>query len=251
MNCEQSRNYLDPLIDNELSIDLTSEVMRHLESCIHCQNLWTDMSRLHDTISGAISRIEIPAGLVQRIRGRVEKTIDRRSSGPTISRKIGLLSVAAAIILIVIAAFVLFVNPKEKVALVPNDLVADHRTAAAGSMPPPTPETELHRLQRSLSLEPVNVPGWKLIKVEACKIDKLPAIHLCYVNGKKEMLSCYQLKHGLFDASGLKKHSMNGKIYCCGQLDDVSIVYCPRDNSDRILVGAMSERELMMIAVKS
>lgn len=249
MNCEQSLHYLDPLVDNELSIDLTSEVMRHLDSCLQCQNQWTEITRLRTTISGALNRIEIPGGLVQRIQERVSKSHGNRRFIFE-WRKLRIVSAVAAVVLVAIVAFILVSVPKPRDSLIPNDLVADHRTSTAAA-PVITPQDELKRLQKTLALRPVNLPGWKLVKVEACKIDKLPAIHLCYVNSKKKMLSCYQLKHGLFDATGLKKHSMNGRIYCCGQLKDVSIVYCPSDKHDKILVSAMPERELMSIAVKS
>ncbi len=251
MNCDQSRHYLDPLIDNELSIDLTAEMMQHLDSCLQCQDQWTGLTRLRATVLGAIERIEIPPGLVGRIKSRVDKSEGRRSRLSFRWLNPGSVAAAAAIVIVALVAFILLTTPKAKDSLVPNDLVADHRNAAAMGSMSVNPQRELRQLQQTLALEPVNLPGWKLVKVEQCQIDKLPAIHLCYANSKKQMLSCYQLKHGLFDAAGLKKHSMNGRIYCCGQLKDVSIVYRPSEKLDRILISAMPERELMSIAVKS
>lgn len=275
MNCEQARHYLDPLVDNALSIDLTAEVMRHLDACLECQDQWTKFVRLQDTVSGVIERIDVPAGLTDRIKAHVDKNMRIGNSFSLAGFSPRLLSAAAAIILIAIVAVILVTNMSSKSGLlatklgskdalvatgvgskntvVAHDLVADHKVTAAAvmTMKSSSPQHELLRLQKQLALGPVNLPEWKLIKVEACQIDTLPAIHLCYVNDRKQMLSCYQLKHGLFDTGALKRHSINGRIFCCGQLKDVSIVYCPSDTHDKVLVSAMPERELMSIAKKS
>jgi len=245
MSCEQSRHYLDPLIDNELSIDLTSEIMRHLDTCLQCQIEWTATTKLQASVTEAIEKIEIPPRLVARIKERVEQSRGNQGKLAFLRHKFALTAIAATLILAVIAAYTLTNDSNRKPNIVAGDVVSAYRSIAMDSasgkpIELPVPPEDAARL-----------PGWKLVKVESCQLDKVPARHYCYVNSKMQTLSLYQLQHGFFDTSGLKPHSMNGRSFCCGQLKDVSIVYFPSQKNDRILVSAMPEMELMSIAMKT
>ncbi len=245
MSCEQSRHYIDPLIDNELSVDLTSEVMRHLDSCLQCQVDWLATAKLQVSVTEAIEKIAIPPRLVERIRERVELSRGNRGRMPAFRHRFVITAIAATLIVAVIVAFIFANDLNKKASLVAGDLVASYRSIAMDSTP------GMQFVVPSQSEKSVNLPGWKLVKVEACQFDKVPARHFCYVNSQKQTLSLYELQHGFFDAKGLKTHSMNGRTFCCGQLKDVSIVYCPSEKNDHVLVSAMSEKELMSIAMKT
>lgn len=254
MNCQEVQHHLSPLLDNELSIDVTASVMHHLDSCVSCQTDWTAENQLRATLLQSISSIAAPSNLVERIQRAVED--DRKFSNRLRSRfNPRLAMVAASIAALGVGYSVLSGNFKQGTTQAelsgnPGALVADYSGKAL--------TTEQHKslvamreLQQNLGFAPVNPPGWTFVRAEMCSIDKTPALHLSYVNEKRQTMSCYQVKHGLFDAKGLAKHDMKGRVFCCGKVNNVSVVYCPSEKGDNILVSALPEPMLMAIAMKT
>ncbi len=50
MNCNEAQALLDPLLDSELSKHDAHAVQTHLQACPHCQDEFTAMKKLHDTL---------------------------------------------------------------------------------------------------------------------------------------------------------------------------------------------------------
>lgn len=247
MNCEQSRQYLNPLIDNELPIETIAKLMRHFESCLDCQSDWTSLLRVNDGVKEIICRIEVPDGLTDRIRSRVSSSKLRNSQAKPARRVYKVAGIVATAALVVLAIQGVLNNAGRKENLVASDFVQAYQASTDVDSTGPGTDSEVQQY----TSKQARLPGWTLVKREQCRLENVPALRLCYTNERKQLLSCYLLKHGLFDATGLKKHSKNGRIFCCGRLGRVSIVYCPNGKGDSILVSSLSERELMFLAMRS
>ncbi len=256
MNCQEVQHHLSPLLDNELSVDVTASVMHHLDHCISCQADWTAENQLRAALLQSIASIKAPSNLVDRLQRAVEE--DRRFSKRLRTRFTprALVLVAASLAALGILGYaVITANLKQSISQVelsgtPSALVADY-SGKALSTEQHKSLVAMRKLQQNLGFQPVTPPGWTFVKAEICSIDKTPALHLSYVNEKKQKMSCYQVKHGLFDAKSLAKHNMKGRIFCCGKVNNVSVVYCPSENGDNILVSSLPEPMLMAIAMKS
>jgi anti-sigma factor (TIGR02949 family) len=73
-DCEQIRNQLDAYLSNELLVETTGEVARHLEICAACSRELESRTVVRDALRKAVQKELPPAHLSAAIRARVRKT---------------------------------------------------------------------------------------------------------------------------------------------------------------------------------
>ncbi|HXG65759.1 MAG TPA: zf-HC2 domain-containing protein [Blastocatellia bacterium] len=95
-SCRKVREYLDAYLDNELLVETSQEVAKHLEECPACSGALEARARVKSALKSAISRDAAPPVLQDKIRARL-----RRETPGTGSQWTRMLSAAAAIIAIV------------------------------------------------------------------------------------------------------------------------------------------------------
>ena len=66
--CDKTRRYLDAYLSNELLVETSQEVQRHLETCPQCSAELAARARLRGDVRAAVRRSPVPAGLEARIR---------------------------------------------------------------------------------------------------------------------------------------------------------------------------------------
>jgi hypothetical protein len=79
--CERTRKYLDSYISNELLVETTHEVLRHLESCAACAADADSRARLRTRLRSAVRSEAVPPELQVHIRQSLRERESRRAFG--------------------------------------------------------------------------------------------------------------------------------------------------------------------------
>ena len=69
--CEEVSRRLDDFLDRALSTDELQRVQEHLETCVECASEYRFEGSLLSEVRRKVSRIDLPAGLKERIASRL------------------------------------------------------------------------------------------------------------------------------------------------------------------------------------
>jgi mycothiol system anti-sigma-R factor len=94
-DCKKVRAYLDSYLNDELLVETTHEVLRHLEHCPACHEAMENRRRVKALLKAAVSKETAPADLQEKIRKRIRKDAAPRWSSWT------LVAAAAAVLIAV------------------------------------------------------------------------------------------------------------------------------------------------------
>jgi len=94
-NCKKLRAYLDSYLNNELLVETTHEVLRHLENCPECSEALENRRRVKQRLKTAVMKESAPPALEEKIRKSIRK--DTARGWP-----VWMLVAAAAVILIAV-----------------------------------------------------------------------------------------------------------------------------------------------------
>jgi len=72
--CKRIRVYLDSYVNNELMVETTHEVLRHLEHCEQCAAELEAKTQTKNLLKGAVLRDNAPSALRERIQRDIRKT---------------------------------------------------------------------------------------------------------------------------------------------------------------------------------
>ena len=72
--CERIRRHLDAYLSNELLVETTSEILRHLETCEACARELETRTRVRDLVRRAATSQTPPEELRQAIQRRLRET---------------------------------------------------------------------------------------------------------------------------------------------------------------------------------
>ena len=115
--CRRIRSLLDSYIDNQLSVETSQELTRHLERCDSCTDEMAERLRLKKAVRAAVGAIPVPAGLEEQVRRRVRREV----SGGMFGLGRFPLAVAAVVLVgLIVASLVvldrtgLWMDPKER-----------------------------------------------------------------------------------------------------------------------------------------
>ena len=75
--CERTRRYLNAYVDNELLVETSTEVLRHLESCPACAREAEARSALKSKVRGAVRAQPAPPELAAQVRERLRARLAR------------------------------------------------------------------------------------------------------------------------------------------------------------------------------
>src|SRR5436309_2972426 len=99
-HCEKARKYLDSYISNELMVETSHEVLKHLEGCRECSQVLRDRLFTRNRLREAVNREAVPFAL----RERLEKSIRQENAGLKPSQSWSRWSLAAAAVLMMCLA---------------------------------------------------------------------------------------------------------------------------------------------------
>jgi hypothetical protein len=100
--------------------------------------------------------------------------------------------------------------------------------------------------------QPPHFHGWSVTKTSVVSVNSTKAIKYNYSqidHGNIKTMTCYQFHGGVFDASELSHHVIDGRSICCGTQDDVSLVYWKQSNKDFVLTSELPRADLLSIAL--
>ncbi|MFY9610878.1 MAG: zf-HC2 domain-containing protein [Blastocatellia bacterium] len=75
-HCKRIRVYLDSYVNNELTVETTHEVIRHLESCKYCTAELSAKTQIINVLRKAVRRAGAPAALRERIQRDIRRDAD-------------------------------------------------------------------------------------------------------------------------------------------------------------------------------
>ena len=79
--CERIRRQLDAYLSNELLVETTGEVLKHLESCAGLFSELETRTRVREALQKAVAREMVPEPLRQAIHQRLEERTTRAFLG--------------------------------------------------------------------------------------------------------------------------------------------------------------------------
>ena len=71
--CRRIRAYLDSYLNNELLVETTHEVLKHLEKCPNCAEALRSRRQVRELLKGAVLKDSAPMDLQERISRRIRK----------------------------------------------------------------------------------------------------------------------------------------------------------------------------------
>ncbi|MGA2074610.1 MAG: zf-HC2 domain-containing protein [Terriglobia bacterium] len=178
--CERIRRHLDAYLSNELLVETTSEILRHLETCEACARELETRTRVRDLVRRAATSQTPPEELRQAIQRRLRETQPGLWGG---SRELNWAVALAGIVVIVLGGIVAHqwvrvVRGKRIVAGVLALGVSDHVQCAIKGHNYPEVANPPEVLRKKLGpqyaglLDVVhqNLPGFEILEAHICSI---------------------------------------------------------------------------------
>jgi len=188
--CARIRRHLDAYLSNELLVETTSDVVRHLESCEACAGELEARTRVRDALRRAAAAQIPPEELRQSIQRQIRKTQPGVSGG---SRLVWALALAAMIVVILggVAAqeWVSVRRGRRLVASVLAIGVADHIQCTIKGHNYPEVASPPEKLREKLGpqyaglLEVVQqkLPGFEVLEAHICSLPGSPRKYVHFV----------------------------------------------------------------------
>ena len=98
--CKRIRAYLDSYVNNELMVETTHEVLRHLDNCKDCAAELEMKTRMKSLLQKAVLRDGAPSALRERIQRNIKKADDPWWSPRTHAMQWALVAAAALVLFV-------------------------------------------------------------------------------------------------------------------------------------------------------
>lgn len=198
--CERTRRQMDAYLSNELLVETTDELLRHLENCEVCSRELQSRMRIREALQRAAAREPQPEGLGEALHQRLKKAHRRpfwASGGPTWTLAVA----AAAMIAIVLVAGQQWSKLEHARQMVNNILtlgVSDHLHCAIRGHNYPEVANPPEVLREKLGpqyagLLPVvekKLPGFQVLEAHICTVEGSPRKYVHFITrGQGTILS--------------------------------------------------------------
>lgn len=198
--CDRTRRQMDAYLSNELLVETTAEMLKHLENCEACSRELQSRMRIREALQRAAARQPLPEGLGESIHQRLKKAHRRpfwASRGPTWALAVA----AAAMIAIVLVGRQQWSKLEHARQMVNNILtlgVSDHLHCAIRGHNYPDVANPPEVLRKKLGpqyaeLLPVvekKLPGFQVLEAHICTVPGSPRKYVHFIaRGKGTILS--------------------------------------------------------------
>lgn len=189
--CERIRRQLDAYLSNELLVETTSDVLKHLECCEDCSNELESRTRLMKALQRAVAAQLPPDPLREEIHRRLREAQPGFGGGSR--ARTWTLALAAMILLMVAAAaghhWLRLRRGRQMVASVLTLGVSDHLHCAIRHHNYPETANPPDQLRRKLgpkyaSLLPVveaKLPGFQVLEAHICSVARSPRKYVHFI----------------------------------------------------------------------
>jgi anti-sigma factor (TIGR02949 family) len=196
--CERIREQLDAYLSNELLVETTGEVLRHLENCDACSRELESRTRIRDALRKAAAKQLPPEGFREAVHQRLQETHPRVSWLPHVPAW-----ALAACVLVVIAGVVgqqwlSLERGRRIIASVLALGVSDHVQCAIKGHNYPEVANPPDQLRKKLGpqyagLLPVveqRLPGYQVLEAHICTVPGSPRKYVHFIaRGQGTILS--------------------------------------------------------------
>jgi hypothetical protein len=262
IQCERTRGQLDAYLSNELLVETTGEVLKHLESCADCAREFDARSRLRAALRKAAATVVMPENIQNEIRQQLRQAQPASVWG--FPRSAWLLATAAMALVLVTAAglqqWQRFERGKQLVAGILSLGVSDHlECAVKGHNYPdaaPAPEKLRAKLGAQyaglIPLVEEKLPGYQLLEAHICDVKGSPRKYVHFIaRGQGTILSVVltrrdgaSLPAGYF----LKAAESQGLDLFQAQLDGMNAAGFESKNYFGFVVSDLSRATVLQIA---
>lgn len=196
--CLRIRRHLDAYLSNELLVETTAEVLRHLETCPDCARDLESRSKVRDALRRAVERQEIPQNLRQSIQEKLEK---RQPANGWDFRRVGWATALALLLVVGAVGAGYWINiqrGKKVVANILNIGVADHIQCAIKGHNYPEVANPPDKLREKLGpryaglvkVVQEKLPSFEILEAHVCSIPGSPRKYVHFITrGRGTILS--------------------------------------------------------------
>ncbi|HEV2495088.1 MAG TPA: zf-HC2 domain-containing protein [Terriglobia bacterium] len=195
--CERVRRQLDAYLSNELLVETTSDVLKHLESCEACSRELESRVRVREALQTAAAKLLPPEYLGQAIRQRLRRAQPAWFGGFQATSWVAALA-SLALVVAVGQQWFRFERGKQLVASVLTLGVSDHLHCAIQAHNYPEIANPPDQLRQKLGPEyaallPVvqgKLPGFQVLEAHICRVPGNPREYVHFIaRGRGTILS--------------------------------------------------------------
>ena len=197
--CELIRQYLDSYLSNELLVETSSEVVRHLESCESCSRDLESRMRVRDALQRAVVNRPVPESVRADVLRRLRESQARSFMRPSTTRwAIGLASIAFIVLSLFAANWMSLRRGEQLFASILKLGVSDHIVCAIKghnypevANPPDQIRNKLGvRYAVLLQVVQERLPGFEVLEGHICSIPGSNRKYIHFITrGKGTVLS--------------------------------------------------------------
>jgi hypothetical protein len=198
--CERTRRQMDAYLSNELLVETTGEMLRHLENCEACSRELESRMRVREALQRAAARQSLPEGLSEAIHKRLRKTQQRSFWAPRAPTWALALAGAAMIVIVGVAGqqWRRFERARQMVTNILTLGVSDHLHCAIRGHNYPEVANPPEVLREKLGpqyaeLLPVvekKLPGFQVLEAHICTVAGSPRKYVHFITrGQGTILS--------------------------------------------------------------
>lgn len=198
--CERVRGQLDAYLSNELLVETTGEVLKHLEICADCSRELEGRMRVRNALRTAVEKNLPPEDLTARVRARLRKT---QPTHLFFLRSAPAWAMAAACMVLVVAGiagqqWLKYRSGKRMVASILKLAVSDHLHCAIKGHNYPevaNPPGQLRqklgsRYAKILPVVEARLPGFQVLEAHICSVPGSPRKYVHFIaRGQGTILS--------------------------------------------------------------
>ena len=198
--CERTRRQMDAYLSNELLVETTDEMLRHLENCQACSRELESRMRVREALQRAAASQPVPDGLGEAIHQRLKKAQSRSYWAPRAPTWTLALAGAALMVIVGIAGqqWIKLDRARQMVASVLHLGVSDHLHCAIRGHNYPDVANPTEVLRKKLGpqyagLLPVvekKLTGFQVLEAHICTVPGSPRKYVHFITrGQGTILS--------------------------------------------------------------
>lgn len=198
--CARIRSQLDAYLSNELLVETTGEVLKHLENCKACEGALETRTRVRDALRKVAEKQLPPGNLRNVIHQSLMKEQPRPFEGYFSTKWVFALAGVAVIFVTIVAGqqWMKFKHGRELVAAILNLGVTDHLECAVKGHNYPevagAPEVLRKKLgpeyAELLTVVEDKLPGFQLLEAHICNVQGRPRKYVHFIaRGQSSILS--------------------------------------------------------------
>lgn len=239
MNCKNIEIYLDALMDNELSVEKSLEIIDHIDSCKDCKAKWELSEGIKSKLVHYTNSLKPP----RELKATIYKRYGVNRAPHYLKQTLLAASVIFLLGLGLLTSFypakqptLMELHGKTKLQLITNDIgiVSDKFKINLNKQKLSKFENAGFQVKGGAQIvKPFN----KDINLVALKNDKGQKVSICFLPGNYEMDGCHKME-------------MNGMTFFCGNNKDCHFAYWRQGSGTIALVGdGITSHDMVQLAM--